>query len=311
MSEIGYGMWGLAGWTGSDDDESRRALDRAVALGCNFFDTAAAYGDGKSERVLGDVLRAHKDKRLYAVTKVAPKNRQWPARKDATLDEVFPADYVRASIEESLKNLGVSCIDLIQFHVWTDSWASDDRWHRALDDAKSEGLVRGIGISINRWEPTNSLRAVRTGLVDSVQVIYNVFDQSPEDELFPLCAELGVAVIARVPFDEGTLTGTLTRETRFPPDDWRSKYFCPENLVPSVERADKLRPLVPAGMGMPELALRFILAHPTVSTIIPGMRKVNHVEANLGASGGHALDPGLLTELKKHRWPRTPARWSD
>jgi aryl-alcohol dehydrogenase-like predicted oxidoreductase len=310
VGEIGYGMWGLAGWTGSDDDETRAALDRAVALGCNFFDTAAAYGDGVSERVLGELVRRHPDRRLYTATKIAPKNRQWPARPDAKLDDVFPADYIRASIERSLAHLGTSAIDLIQFHVWDDAWAGDERWQRALDDARREGLVRGIGISVNRWEPSNVVRALRTGVVDAVQVIYNVFDQNPEDELFPLCRELGVAVIARVPFDEGTLTGTLTKQSKWPAGDWRNSYFVKENLDASVDRAERLRPVIPAGMSMPELALRFILANRDVATIIPGMRRIRHVEANLAASDGRALDPALHARLREHRWDRKPTSWS-
>jgi aryl-alcohol dehydrogenase-like predicted oxidoreductase len=309
-SEIGYGMWGLAGWTGSDDDETRAALDRAVELGCNFFDTAAAYGDGRSERILGELVRAHPGKRLHVATKIAPKNRRWPSRPEYALADVFPADHIKASIEASLEALGTSRIDLIQFHVWEDAWAADEAWQRAIDDAKRAGLVEGVGISVNRWEPTNVLRAIETGLVDAVQVIYNVFDQSPEDELFPACRARDVAVIARVPFDEGTLTGTLTKESRWPEGDWRNTYFVKENLEASVDRAERLRPLVPAGMTMAELALRFILANDDVATIIPGMRRIRHVEANLGASDGRALPPELRTALRQHRWDRRPTAWS-
>lgn len=311
VSEMAYGMWGMGGWTGSDDEESLRSLDRAVALGCNFFDTAHAYGDGHSERLLGQLVRRHPEKRLYLATKIAPRTRQWPALPQHRLDDVFPADYIRASIEQSLRDLGVSVIDLMQLHVWTDGWAEDERWQRALDDARREGLIRGVGISVNRWEPTNVVRALRTGVVDAVQVIYNIFDQSPEDELFPLCQQLDIGVIARVPFDEGTLTGTLTRDSRWPEGDWRNIYFTPENLVPSVERAERLRPLVPPGMTMAEMALRFILAEDRVHTIIPGMRKLKNVEANMAASDGRALPLDLVAELRKHRWIRRPTHWSD
>jgi aryl-alcohol dehydrogenase-like predicted oxidoreductase len=310
VSEIGYGMWGLAGWTGSDDSESAAALERAVELGCTFFDTAWGYGEGKSERILGRLLRQHPDRRLYAATKIPPKNFKWPSRRGYTLDECFPPDHIREYTEKSLANLGVSAIDLQQFHVWEDAWARDDRWHRAVDDLKRQGLVRAFGVSANRWEPANVLETLRTGLIDSVQAIYNIFDQAPEDELFPLCRERGIAVIARVPFDEGTLTGTLTKQTRWPDGDWRNTYFVPENLAASVDRAEALRPLVPPGMTMPELALRWILEEPTVSTIIPGMRKARHVEANIAASDGHRLDPQLMKQLKAHRWDRTPTEWS-
>ncbi|MBI1873090.1 MAG: aldo/keto reductase [Acidobacteria bacterium] len=207
-SEVGYGMWGMAGWTGSDDEQSLAALERAVALGCTFFDTAWAYGDGRSERLLGEILRRHRDKRLSAATKIPPKNRRWPGRAEDRIDEVFPADHIREYTEKSLTNLGIDTIDLQQFHVWSDAWALDDLWQRAVSDLKTEGLVRGFGISVNRWQPANVLRALDTDLVDSVQVVYNIFDQSPEDMLLPACQERDIAVIARVPFDEGSLTGS-------------------------------------------------------------------------------------------------------
>jgi aryl-alcohol dehydrogenase-like predicted oxidoreductase len=303
-------MWGLAGWTGSDDDETRQALDEAVRLGCNFFDTAWAYGDGKSEQMLGELVRAHRGQRLYTATKVPPKNRTWPSRADFLLDEVFPPDYIRQYAESSLENLGLESVDLLQFHVWEDAWARDDRWQRVMSDLKGEGLIGGIGISVNRWEPENGIETLRTGLVDAVQVIYNIFDQAPEDELFPRCRELGVAVIARVPFDEGSLTGTLTRDTQFPRGDFRRTYFGPENLDPTMDRVDALLPVVSEGMTLAELAMRFILANPDVSTVIPGMRRPTHVRANLATSDAPPLERELVGELRKHRWDRTPAPWS-
>ena len=311
VSEIGYGMWGMGDWTGSDDEESLRSLDHAVQLGCNFFDTAWAYGDGRSERLLADLLRRHRDQRLYVATKIPPKNLQWPAKAEHSLEDVFPVDHVRRFVEASLANLRCGQIDLIQFHVWSDHWAEDARWQSAVDDLKREKLVRAIGISVNRWEPENCIRALRTGLIDSVQVIYNIFDQSPEDQLFPVCRDLDVAVIARVPFDEGTLTGTLTLNSKWPDGDWRNTYFGPENLKPSVDHAELLRPLVPAGMTMAEFALRFILSNPDVGTVIPGMRKIRHVEANLGASDSVVLPQSLVGRLRMHRWDRKPAAWSD
>jgi aryl-alcohol dehydrogenase-like predicted oxidoreductase len=310
VSEVGYGMWGMGGWTGSDDEDSRRSLSRAVELGCNFFDTAWAYGNGRSERLLGELVRAHPDKRLYTATKIPPKNRKWPARPDYPLAATFPPDHIREYAEKSLANLGLGQVDLIQFHVWDDGWAEDEKWQRAVDDLKREGLVQAVGLSINRWEPENCLRTLRTGLIDAVQVIYNIFDQAPEDALFPLCRELKIAVIARVPFDEGTLTGTLTLDSKWPAGDWRNIYFVPENLKSSVEHAEALRPLLPPGMSLPELALRFILANPDVATVIPGMRKIGHVEADLAASGQDPLEPALLQQLRAHRWDRRPTPWS-
>jgi len=310
VSDIGYGMWGMGGWSGSDDEESLGSLHRAVELGCNFFDTAWGYGRGHSEQLLGQLVRAHPDKRIYVATKIPPKNGQWPARPEYSLDETFPPDHIREYVESSLRNLGLGSMDLIQFHVWDDSWAEDKRWQKAMDDLKREGLVRTVGISLNRWEPENAIRALRTGLIDAVQVIYNIFDQAPEDELFPVCRELNIGVIARVPFDEGTLTGTLTLDSKWPEGDWRNGYFGSENLKASVERAKALRPVIPAGMTMPEMALRFILSNPDVSTIIPGMRKLKNVEMNIAASDAGGLEPGLIQRLRAHRWDRRPTPWS-
>ena len=305
VSEVGYGMWGMGGWTGSDDEESMASLERAVDLGCNFFDTAWVYGQGHSERLLGRLLRARPGSRLICASKIPPKNMKWPASADSRLEDSYPADHIREFAEKSLENIGVSTLDLLQFHTWNDAWADDVRWQRAVASLKAEKLVRAVGISVNRWEPENGLRALRTGLLESVQVVYNVFDQAPEDALFPACRELGVAVIARVPFDEGTLTGTLTPNSSWPEGDFRRAYFAGDKLRASVERADRLRPDIPPGMTMPELALRFILANRDVATVIPGMRKRAHVDANLGASDGKALDPAPLQRLRAHRWDRT------
>jgi aryl-alcohol dehydrogenase-like predicted oxidoreductase len=311
VSEIGYGMWGMGGeWAGSDDHESARSLQRAVHLGCNFFDTAWAYGEGHSENLLGRLVRANADKRLYVATKIPPKNLQWPSRREHRLEECFPPEHIEQYVNLSLKNLGLETIDLIQFHTWEGSWADDDRWSKKMSDLRAQGKIRAVGISINRWEAWNGVRAVRAGLVDAVQVIYNIFDQSPDDELLPACRENDVGVIARVPFDEGSLTGTLTKESRWPEGDWRNRYFVPENLNTSVEHADALKPLLPAGVSMTDMALRFILMNESVSTTIPGMRKARHVESNLGASDAGPLTDALYQELRKHRWDRTPTEWS-
>lgn len=311
VSEIGYGMWGMGGWTGSEDVESMAALQRSVELGCNFFDTAWAYGAGHSERLLGDLVRANPGVKLYTATKIPPKNFKWPSRREYALDDCFPPDHIEQYVHSSLRNAGLESFDLIQFHTWEDSWLQDDRWARKMEELKRQGLVHAVGISINRWEPWNGVQAVRSGLIDAVQVIYNIFDQNPEDELFPACQEYDVAVIARVPFDEGSLTGTLTRDSKWPEGDWRNTYFVPENLIPSVERADRLKPIAAAaGLSMPGMALRFILSNPAVSTVIPGMRKLHHVEANIAASDAGPLPPELLAELRKHRWVRHPTAWS-
>jgi aryl-alcohol dehydrogenase-like predicted oxidoreductase len=296
----------MGSWSGSSDDESMASLERAVELGCNFFDTAWAYGQGHSERLLGRLLKARPAARLYCASKIPPRNLKWPATAEMRLDDTFPPDHIREYAEKSLENIGCGTLDLLQFHTWHDAWAGDERWQRAVASLKEQKLVRAVGISINRWEPENGVRALRTGLIDAVQVVHNIFDQAPEDELYPVCRELGIAVIARVPFDEGTLTGTLRADSAWPEGDFRNIYFAGDKLRTSVEHAERLRPDVPAGMTMPELALRFILANPDVATIIPGMRKRAHVEANLGASDGRPLDATVLQRLRAHRWDRSP-----
>jgi aryl-alcohol dehydrogenase-like predicted oxidoreductase len=310
ISEIGYGMWGMAGWTGSDDKETETSLNIAVDKGCNFFDTAWGYGAGQSEKILGKLIRKHSAKKLYAATKIPPQNFKWPSKKDYKLADCFPEDHIIKYTEMSLKNLGLETIDLMQFHVWEDAWAGDDRWKNAVEKLKKEGKIQAMGVSVNRWEPVNCIETLKTGLIDSVQVIYNIFDQAPEDELFPLTEKLNIGIIARVPFDEGTLTGKLTKETVFPKDDWRSTYFVTENLNSSVDQADRLKTLIPKGMSMSEMALRFILSNKNVGTTIPGMRKPEHATANLAASDGKGLAKELLSQLKAHRWDREPTSWS-
>jgi aryl-alcohol dehydrogenase-like predicted oxidoreductase len=300
----------MAGWSGADDEESLESLQLAVDHGVNFFDTAWAYGEGHSERLLGRIVRDNRDARLYAATKIPPKHRQWPSRRGDPLDDVFPPDYIREYTHRSLENLGFTTIDLLQFHVWEDDWADDERWQRAIDDLKREGSVRAVGISLNRWEPWNGIRTLRTGQIDAVQVIYNIFDQAPEDELFPVCRELDIGIIARVPFDEGSLTGTLTRDSSWPSGDFRNAYFVKENLGPTVDRVEKLTGALPRGMTLPDLALRFILTNDDVDVVIPGMRKPAHVLANVKASEAGALSADLMRKVRPHRWDRAPTSWS-
>ena len=305
VSEIGYGMWGMGGWTGSDDAESSRSIDRAIALGCNFFDTAYAYGMGRSEKLLGEAIKRNAGAKVYTATKVPPKNLKWPGRAETPISDVFPFDHIVDMTEKSLANLDTSILDLQQLHVWNDAWVQDEGWQRAAAELKRQKLINAFGISVNRWEPANVIKALRTGIVDVVQVVYNVFDQNPEDELFPVCRELDIAVIARVPFDEGSLTGTLSKDSRWPEGDWRNIYFTPENLDETLGRVERLKEVVPSGMQLPELALRFILSEPTVSTVIPGMRKERHVERNIAASDGKTIPPAVKNALRAHRWDRT------
>ncbi|SIS84994.1 Predicted oxidoreductase [Zobellia uliginosa] len=310
VSEVGYGMWGMAGWTESDDAQSAKSLDLAVENGVNFFDTAWGYGEGHSEELLGELIRRHPGAKLYAASKIPPKNFNWPAKPEYRFEDSYPKNHIIEYTEKTLTNLGMERIDLMQFHTWEDSWSHRDEWQRAIEDLKKAGKIAAMGISVNRWEPENGIEAIKTGLIDAVQVIYNIFDQNPEDVLFPLCEKMDVAVIARVPFDEGTLTGNLTKETTFPEGDWRGTYFVPENLNSSVDHADALRPLIPEGMNMAEMALRFILENKTIGTTIPGMRKERNVLANTATSDGKRLPKELMEELRNHRWVRKPTEWS-
>ena len=316
VSEMAHGLWGMSGWTGSDDKQSLAALQLATDLGCNFFDTAWAYGDGKSDGLLGEILARNSSspnssKRLYAASKIPPMNGKWPARSSYKYQDVFPADHVFKHADLIRKKLRVDAIDVLQFHVWDDSWTDVPEFRNTVEKLRRDGIIRHFGLSLNRWEPENGLKALRTGLVDVVQVIHNIFDQSPEDKLFPVCQELNIGVIARVPLDEGSLGGKMTLETRFPADDWRAMYFGPKNLPPTIERVEKLKAVVPSGMTLPQMALRYILSYPAVSTIIVGMRKPEHVRQNIAASDAGPLDAGLLRKLKAHRWDRKPQPWAD
>jgi aryl-alcohol dehydrogenase-like predicted oxidoreductase len=311
VSDIAHGLWGMGGWSGSDDSESLSALQLAVDLGCNFFDSAWGYGEGKSDSLLGQIIGKNKGKRLYAASKIPPMNLKWPALPEYKYSEVFPPQHVFKYADLIRKKLATDSIDLLQFHVWSDNWTDEPDFRKTVERLKQDGIIRFFGLSLNRWEPENGIKAIRTGLVDSVQVIYSIFDQSPEDELFPLCQELNVGVIVRVALDEGSLGGKMTKDTKFPASDWRAHYFNPENLANTMERVDKLKKILPPGMSLPQMALRFVLSHPAVSTTIVGMRKLEHVRENIALSDQGPLPPGLLQELKRHRWDRKPAPWSD
>jgi aryl-alcohol dehydrogenase-like predicted oxidoreductase len=311
VSEIAHGLWGMSGWSGSEDEQSLEALQLAVDLGCNFFDTAWAYGNGKSDALLGQILAHNKNKRLYAASKIPPLNQKWPASPKDKYQDVFPVKHVFEYADKIREKLGVDSIDLLQFHVWEDAWTDEPEFRETVEKLKSDGLIKFFGLSLNRWQPENGIKAVRAGLVDAVQVIYNIFDQAPEDQLFPVCRELNIGVIARVPLDEGSLGGKMTGETKFPDTDWRSKYFGSENLAATLPRVEKLKAIVPPGMALPEMALRFVVSNPDVSTTIIGMRKPDHVRKNIATSDAGALREDLLTILKNHRWDRKPKNWSD
>jgi len=311
VSEIGHGLWGMGGWSGSDDKESLETLQKSLDLGCNFFDSAWAYGSGHSDKLLGKLIRDNPTANIISASKIPPKNNKWPATSNDKLGDVFPRQHILDYTEKILEGIGTSPLDVLQFHVWDDSWSEDDEWKQTIADLKARKLIRYFGLSINRWEPWNGIKAIQTGLVDAVQVIYNIFDQAPEDQLFPLCEKMGVGVIARVPLDEGGLSGTLTDETRFPENDWRARYFGPENLHPTVVRANALKASLPGKMSLPEMALRFILSNPAVSTTIVGMRTLKHLEEDICVGDGKGLPDELIAQLRPHRWDRKIAPWSD
>ena len=304
VSELGYGAWGIGGkqWQGGTDDESIRALHRAIELGLNFIDTALAYGGGHSERLVGGVLRETKQ-RIYVATKVPPKNQLWPARPGISIDKVFPYDYIMRCTEKSLRNLQVETIDLQQLHVWNSEWINDDDWRRAFEDLKKSGKVRAVGVSINDHQPDSAIELINTDLIDTVQVIYNVFDQTPEQSLFPVAREKNIGVIARVPFDEGSLTGAIKEDTVFEPDEFRSFYFRGDRKKEVVTHVLELQKEI-EGLEdtLASVALRFCLSDPAVSTVIPGMRRVRNVEVNVAAVDKGPLDGLLKQKLKRHAW---------
>jgi aryl-alcohol dehydrogenase-like predicted oxidoreductase len=305
VSEIGFGAWGIGGtqWLGSDDHTSLAAVTRALDCGVNFFDTALAYGDGHSEQVLARALLGRPEPVVIA-TKVPPKNNRWPARPGIPLKKVFPYRWIVECTERSLRNLGREAVDIQQFHVWNPEWVGEDDWPRAIEDLKRAGKVRFFGISANDHEPSSVLSALATGLVDTVQVIYNIFDPTPEDELFPACRERDIGVIARVPFDEGSLTGAITPDTKFPLGDFRRSYFRGDRKRQVAERVARLRAALGDREPLAQTALRFCLSHPAVGSVIPGMRRPAHVEANAAASAAGPLDAQTLELLRAHRWPR-------
>lgn len=306
VSEIGYGAWGLGGnqWRGHLEQDALAALRRALELGLNFIDTALAYNDGHSEQLIAQTLRETGAK-SYVATKVPPRNRLWPAQPGIGLDDVFPYDYIVECTETSLKNLAVESIDLQQFHVWNQEWVERDEWRRAIEDLKRAGKVRFWGISINDHQPDSALSAIRTGLIDTVQVIYNIFDQTPGQNLYPLCRELNVGVLARCPLDEGALTGAITPASEFDPQEFRAWYFRGDRKQQVVEKVGALRAaLEAAGVSAPlaATALRFCITPPEVSTVIPGMRKVRNVEQNMAVSQQGPLPTGVTELLRNHAW---------
>ncbi|HEX4825240.1 MAG TPA: aldo/keto reductase [Candidatus Polarisedimenticolaceae bacterium] len=308
VSEIGFGAWGLGAtmWRGVPDEEGAAALEAAIDHGVDFVDTALAYGDGHSERLIARTIAGRSG--LTVATKIPPKNGEWPARASSKIADVFPADYVRRSCETSLRNLGREALDVQQFHVWHDAWLEEPAWpetRRAMEELVREGKVRQWGISINDHAPETALRALRDPIFATAQVIYNIFDRSPERALFSLARERDLGIVVRVPFDEGALTGSIRADTVFPAGDWRHRYFRDDRRRQAADRVDALKPLLgDEARSLPELALRFILSRPEVSTVIPGMRRTANARANAAVSDGRVLSAELLRKLEGHAWDK-------
>jgi aryl-alcohol dehydrogenase-like predicted oxidoreductase len=306
VSEVGYGAWGIgkSGWIGASDDESLKALHKSIDLGLNFIDTALAYGKGHSERLVGRLVK-ERSETIYVATKIPPKNGQWPARSGVSAVDTFPGKHVIACTEESLQNLGLETIDVQQFHVWSDEWVNHGDWLEAVQKLKQQGKLKNFGVSINDYQPENAIKLIETGVVDTVQVIYNIFDQSPEDQLFPACDRHQVGVIVRVALDEGGLTGKITPDTTFEPSDFRSNFFRGDRKQQVYERVQKIVSDLNITLDqMAETALRYVLSQASVSTVIPGMRSVRNVERNCQLGDGRGLPKEQLEKLKAHRWIR-------
>jgi aryl-alcohol dehydrogenase-like predicted oxidoreductase len=301
VSEIGFGGWGIGGWGEIDDSEARRALDRAFDLGVTFYDTALGYGDGHSEELIGAAFKKRRD-RVVIASKLPPKTEIWPVKPHEPLETTFPADWIVACTEKSLRQLGTDYLDVQQFHAWTDSYTYLDEWREAFLRLKEQGKIRAFGVSVNDWDAYGGANLASTGRVDSVQVIYNIFEQRPAEQLLPAALRGHTGIIVRVPFEEGLLTGRLTEPGyRFPDGDWRADWLTPERLAEATPRVEALKQFLgPDYPTLPALALRFILAHPAVSTVIPGMRRTAHVDANVAVSDGIPLDAATLEALKGH-----------
>ena len=303
VSEIGFGAWGIGAdaWKGAVDEVSLAAMRRAIELGVNFIDTAIVYGSGHSEKLVGQIKREHPE--VILATKVNPANWEWPAKHTTPADEAFSAAHVIARTEESLRNLAVDTIDVQQFHVWSDSWVDQGSWLEGIERLKRDGKIRFFGVSLNDSEAGSAQKLVESGLVDTVQVIYNVFDQAADDELFPACERQDVGVIVRVPLDEGALTGKVRPDTVFAEGDFRNDYFSGDRKEQVWEHVQRIAADLDIEIDeLPRAALRFCLVPDAVSTIIVGMRSIEHVEANAAVSDAGPLTPEQVELLRPHRW---------
>jgi aryl-alcohol dehydrogenase-like predicted oxidoreductase len=306
ISQLGFGTWGIGKtfWIGAEDNESKRALHKAIELGINFFDSALVYGNGHSEKLIGEVEK-ESGKHLFITSKIPSKKFEWPANDKSKLEDSFPEKQILLSTERSLRNLNRDYLDLQQFHVWNDNWAEQDEWKEAVLKLKKDGKVKYFGISMNDHQAENGIKAAESGLIDSFQVIFNIFDQSPIDKLFPYCLENKISIIARVPLDEGGLTGNITKNTEFPKGDWRNNYFRGDRKTQIEEKVSQIQNNIGSECdSIAECALRFIISFDAVTTVIPGMRSTSRVIENANIINKGILSAELLEKLKLHRWDR-------
>jgi aryl-alcohol dehydrogenase-like predicted oxidoreductase len=305
VSEIGFGAWAIGGgWGPQSEADSEGALNRALDLGVNLIDTAAGYGNGKSEQIIASVLKTRREEVIVA-TKTPPTEGTWPPSPYCKTSVRYPEKYLRQNVEERLRNLGTDRIDILQLHTWTRAWNRDPEPFEVLRRLKAEGKVRFVGVSTPEHDQNSVIDLMRGGWVDVVQVIYNIFEQEPAAELLPTAAEKGVGVIVRVVFDEGSLTGKWTSETRFSEGDFRRRYFEGDRLARAIERARKVGlELGGSGFTLPQAAIKFALSHGAVSTVIAGMRNPSQAEANCGVSDMPPLGHDVLKKLEPHNWLR-------
>jgi len=306
VSEIGFGAWAIGGgWGSQSEADSIAALHRALDLGCNFIDTAQGYGNGKSERIIGEVLADRKGEHIYVATKIPPAAGSWPPSPYDKVEESYPEAYLRERLEFSLRNLKTDCLDLVQLHTWTRAWNRAPVALEVLRRFQREGKIRGIGISTPEHDQNSLIDLMRGGWLDSVQVIYNIFEQEPQAEFLPAAAENNVGVIVRVAFDEGSLTGKWDADTRFAADDFRSRYFAGDRLERTVKRVAAVRETIgDAEPDLPTAALKFALKPAAVSTVIPGMRNARQAELNCGVSDQLPMTDELEARLRQHNWLR-------
>jgi aryl-alcohol dehydrogenase-like predicted oxidoreductase len=301
ISEIGFGAWGIGGgWGKCDDGQARHALHQALDLGINFFDTALGYGSGHSEQLIGEAIQGQRD-RVVLATKIPPKTYRWPVLPDEPVTKTFPTDWVIECTERSLKNLNVDCVDLQQLHAWTPNYLTQLDWYEGLMRLKQQGKIRAFGVSANDWDPFGPVNLINSGLIDSVQVIYNIFEQRPAEQLLPAALGNNVGVIVRVPFEEGLLTGKMGPDYIFEDGDWRASWLTADRLGEALNRVQALEPFLNEDRpDFAALALKFALSHPAVSTVIPGMRSPDHVAANASASNGKLLTREEVDALHQH-----------